>query len=127
MKPIRDILKHSGIYAVGQILGRLASLLLLPLYTRCLTPADYGCVAILDLTAGLLAVFLGAGMASAVTRFHFDTDKEDERRRVWWTGLSYLAMASAVLIGPMWLARGWLADVTLGSDVVDGARFYTLA
>ena len=127
MKPVRDILKHSGIYAVGQILSRVASLLLLPLYTRVLTPADYGCVAILDLTAGILAVFLGAGMASAVTRFHFDTEHEDERRRVWWTGLIYLACASAVLVVPMWFARGWIADVTLGSDIADGAKFYTLA
>ena len=66
MKPLRDILKHSGIYAVGQILSRVASLLLLPLYTRVLTPADYGCVAILDLTAGILAVVLGSGMSAAV-------------------------------------------------------------
>ena len=127
MKSLRDILKHSGIYAVGQILSRVASLLLLPLYTRVLTPADYGCVAILDLTAGILAVVLGAGMSSAVTRFHFDAEHEADRRRVWWTGLIYLAGASAVLVVPMWLARGWIADVTLGSEVADGAKFYTLA
>ena len=127
MKPLRDILKHSGIYAVGQILSRVASLLLLPLYTRVLTPADYGCVAILDLTAGILAVVLGSGMSSAVTRFHFDAEREEERRRVWWTGLMYVACASAVLVVPMWFTRGWLADVTLGSGVSDGAYFYGLA
>lgn len=127
MKLHRDILKHSAVYGVGQILGRLASLLLLPLYTRCLSPADYGCVAILDLTAGILAVFIGSGMASAVTRYHFDTESEDDRNRTWWTGLAYLALASLVLIGPMWLARQWLADVTLGPDVADGATYYTLA
>lgn len=127
MKSFRDLLKHSGIYAVGQILSRVASLLLLPLYTRVLTPADYGCVAILDLTAGILAVVLGAGMSSAVTRFHFDAEQDEDRRRVWWTGLIYLALASAVLVVPMWFARGWLADVTLGSDIADGARFYGLA
>lgn len=127
MKPFRDILKHSGIYAVGQILSRVASLLLLPLYTRVLTPADYGCVAILDLTAGILAVVLGAGMSSALTRFHFDNERDEERHRVWWTGLIYLVGASAILVGPMWLIRGWLADVTLGAGVADGAYFYALA
>lgn len=127
MKLHRDILKHSAVYGVGQILGRLASLLLLPLYTRCLSPSDYGCVAILDLTAGILAVFIGSGMATAVTRYHFDTENEEDRNRLWWTGLGYLGLASLILIGPMWLARHWLADVTLGPGIVDGPMFYTLA
>ena len=127
MKLHRDLLKHSSIYGVGQILGRVASLLLLPLYTRCLTPADYGVVAILDLTAGILAVLIGAGMASAVTRFHFDAEGDEWQDRVWWTGLSYVALSSALLIAPMWLGREWLANLTLGSDIANGANFYALA
>lgn len=127
MKLHRDLLKHSSIYGIGQILGRVASLLLLPLYTRCLVPADYGVVAILDLTAGILAVLIGAGMASAVTRFHFDGDGEQWHDRVWWTGLSYVAISSAMLIAPMWLARGLLAELTLGADISNGPHFYTLA
>lgn len=127
MKLHRDILKHSSIYGIGQILGRVASLLLLPLYTRCLVPADYGVVAILDLTAGILAVLIGAGMASAVTRFHFDADGEQWHDRVWWTGLSYVALSSSLLIAPMWLGRDWLAELTLGADIANGANFYALA
>ena len=127
MKLHRDLLKHSSIYGIGQILGRVASLLLLPLYTRCLVPADYGVVAILDLTAGILAVLIGAGMASAVTRFHFDAEGDEWQDRVWWTGLSYVALASASLIAPLWFARNWLAELTLGADISNGANFYTLA
>ncbi len=127
MKLHRDLLKHSSIYGIGQVLGRVASLLLLPLYTRCLSPADYGVVAILDLTAGILAVLIGGGMASAVTRFHFDVDGEQWHDRVWWTGLSYVAISSGMLIAPLWLARDWLAEVTLGSSIANGAHFYVLA
>ena len=61
-----EIAKHSAVYGVGQILGRVALLLLLPLYTSYLRPADYGCVAILDLTSAVLAILLGGGIASAV-------------------------------------------------------------
>ena len=127
MKLHRDLLKHSSIYGIGQILGRVASLLLLPLYTRCLTPADYGVVAILDLTAGILAVLIGAGMASAVTRFHFDAEGDQWHDRVWWTGLSFVALSSGLLIAPLWFGRELLAELTLGSGIVDGAYFYTLA
>lgn len=127
MKAARDLLKHSSVYAVGQILSRFASVLLLPLYTRCLSPADYGCVAILDLTAGVLAILIGSGMATAVVRMYFDTQDEIERSRVWSTGLVWILMAATFFVLPMILGRQHLADLTLGRELSDGAFFYLLA
>jgi O-antigen/teichoic acid export membrane protein len=126
MKPVRDLLRHSSVYAVGQILTRLASVLLLPLYTHCLTPADYGVTAILDLTTAVLALMIGGGMVTAVTRFHFDDESEKHCDRVWWTGLCFVAALSFVVLTPLWLGRRILSDVTLGADQADGAWFYTL-
>ena len=126
MKPLRDLLKHSSVYAVGQILTRLASVLLLPLYTHCLTPADYGVTAILDLTAAILSLMIGGGMVSAVARFHFDSDSPAHRDRLWWTGLTYLATTSAVVLLPLWMGRQVLSDLTLGQSYPDGAHLYTL-
>jgi hypothetical protein len=63
----RNLNMHFGYYRPGlnpfrresmldemnrQVLSRLASVLMLPLYTHYLRPADYGTIAILDLTAG---------------------------------------------------------------------------
>lgn len=134
MKPIKDLLKHSGIYAVGQILTRIASVVLLPLYTHYLTPADYGTVAILDLTTAILSVMIGGGMAAAVTRHHFEGTTEKHFDRVWWTGISYVAAISFLLMSTMWLGRAWLSEVTLGKAIEeghltlgDGSYFYTLA
>jgi hypothetical protein len=39
--------RHSAIYALGVLLNRAAGFLMLPLYTRYLTPADYGAVEML--------------------------------------------------------------------------------
>ena len=126
MKPLRELLQHSSVYAVGQILNRLASVLLLPLYTHCLSTADYGVTAILDLTAVILSLMIGGGMVSAVTRFHFDGDSSSHRDRLWWTGLTYLAMTSCVVLLPMWMGRQVLSDLTLGNNYPNGARLYTL-
>ena len=127
MAVYRDLLKHSSIYGIGQIFGRVASVVLLPLYTSCLSPADYGCVAILDLTAGILAVLIGAGMASAVNRFHFEAKDESERDKVWWSGLLYVSSVATLAVVPMWLARDLLSELTLGSSYANGAFFYSLA
>ncbi|MFN9717684.1 MAG: lipopolysaccharide biosynthesis protein [Planctomycetota bacterium] len=124
MKPLRDLLKHSSIYAIGQILARIASVLLLPLYTHCLTPEDYGITAIMDLTATILSLMIGGGMVTAVTRFHFEKDSEQQHDALWWTGLSYILGVSVVVLFPLWLGRQTLSDVTLGADVPNGSRFY---
>lgn len=126
MKPLRDLLKHSSVYMIGQILTRMASVLLLPFYTHVLTTADYGVVGILDLTAGILSTFIAGGMVSAITRHHFDDGETSHHNKVWWTGLTMVAMLCLVICLPMYLGRQVLADVTLGSEITAGAWFYTL-
>jgi O-antigen/teichoic acid export membrane protein len=92
-----------------------------------LTPEDYGCVAILDLTAGILAILIGAGMAQAVVRIHFDSDTEAEQKSTWWTGLVWVTGSATLLCGAMFLARDWLATFTLGEGIDHGGLLYTLA
>jgi len=126
MKPVRDLLKHSSIYMIGQILTRMASVLMLPLYTHCLIPAEYGIIALLDLTAALLSTLIAGGMVPAISRHHFDGDDELHFDRVWWTGLTSVTLIASTVCLPMWLFRQTLSDLTLGSDVSNGAWLYTL-
>lgn len=65
-------------------------------------------------------------MVSAVTRFHFDSDSSSHRDRLWWTGLTYLAVTSVVVLLPLWMGRQMLSDLTLGENYPDGGRLYTL-
>ena len=123
---LRDLLKHSSIYMIGQILSRLASVLLLPFYTHVLTPSDYGVTAILDLTAAILGTLVAGGLVAAVTRYHFDEDDPRHMDAVWWTGLSMVGVICATLCLPMWIGRHTLAELTLGPEIVQGAWFYTL-
>ena len=105
----RDILKHSGVYGLGQVLSRLASVLMLPLYTHYLRPADYGTIAILDLTAGIVTIIVGGGMVSAVSRYHFDTEVRHEQNAVWWTGLIVVVVLATAAVAPAFLFRASLA------------------
>lgn len=122
----REILKHSAVYGVGQILSRLASFLLLPLYTSYLRPADYGCLAILDLTATLLGTLVGSGMAATANRFHFDSDDERHRDHVWWTALTLLVAAALVVVVPCWFVRDTLTQLSLGRNQPSGPFYYAL-
>lgn len=126
MKPLRDLLKHSSVYMIGQILTRMASVLLLPFYTHVLTTADYGVTAILDLTAAILGTFIAGGLVSAIARHHFDDGDTAHHDKVWWTGLTMVIALCFVICVPMYLGRQLLADITLGKEVTAGAWFYAL-
>lgn len=124
--PLRDLLKHSSVYMIGQILTRMASILLLPFYTHCLTPADYGVIAILDLTGAILGTMICEGMISAVTRHHFDREDSRHHDAVWWTGLAVVMLSAVVVLLPMWIGRHLLSDIALGSEISAGPWFFTL-
>lgn len=127
MRAYRDILKHSFIYGIGQVLCRLASVLLLPVYTHYLRPADYAVVAILDVATGLLAVVIGSGMVSAVNRYHFDATSDDARRRVWWTGLAFLSLSALAVSLPTVLLRWPIAHVLIGPTEPHAGTYLALA
>lgn len=127
MKPVRDLLKHSSVYMIGQILTRMTSVLLLPFYTHELSTADYGVVGILDLTCAILSTFIAGGMISAVTRHHFDGDNESHHDGVWWTGLTMVFSVATIIAAPMIVGRQMLSDVTLGVEITQGPWFYLLA
>ena len=76
------------IYLAGMILGRIASLVMLPVYTRLLSPAGYGALQILDMTADVAAILVSAGCTAGVMRFYFKTDAARERRAVLGSAMS---------------------------------------
>jgi O-antigen/teichoic acid export membrane protein len=79
---ITRLAQHSAIYGLGGLVSRFVALLLLPLYTRYLTPADYGAVETLVALAAILATILRLGIASAFFRFYFDSTDAVHRLRV---------------------------------------------
>ena len=91
--------RHAAIYSLGNILAKLTSFLMLPIYTRYLTPADYGVLELLQMTIDLVGMLAGVTLASSVFRFYAEYD-EDERKSVVSTaaiGVVTLASLAAVL------------------------------
>jgi O-antigen/teichoic acid export membrane protein len=123
----RDLLKHSGVYGAGQILARVVTILMIPVYTHYLRPADFACVALLDLLTGVLAILIGSGMAQAVNRFHFEAMDERQIDRVWWSGFTFVLLTATCVTVPAFLWAEQLAFVSLGGEQSQGGYFLALA
>ena len=71
---LRGLAKHSAVYTVGNLAPKIGAFLLLPIYVRFLSQADYGAVALLTSFAGVLTVVYRLGLDGALMRMHFDVE-----------------------------------------------------
>lgn len=95
----RALGRNTAIYGLGVILARAVSFFMLPVYTRYLTPADYGLVQLLELTVEVAAIFFTAGTTAGLQRFYFKASTDTERREiVSTTFLAVLALAAACTV-----------------------------
>jgi len=88
---MKKLLKHSAVYGVGNILSKLIGMALMPVYTRYLSPQDYGIIELLNLTLNLITIIVGMGLSSAVLRFYFNTDSEKERNSIVSTAILFVS------------------------------------
>jgi len=85
--PLVRFLRHSGVYAVGNILNRAGAFLLLPAYTRYLSVADYGALELFSTVGSVVMGVLSMGLAHATLRFYFEYTEERDRQAVVVTNL----------------------------------------
>jgi O-antigen/teichoic acid export membrane protein len=122
---IKRLGKHSAIYGLGGLVQRIVAVALLPLYTRYLTPSDYGAIEALVALSAVLITLLRATITNSFFRFYFNS--EDERRRLavvrtsfWFT----MGTATLALVGGLILAEPishWLFDTGDHADLVRAA------
>ncbi len=95
---LSQLAKHSSVYALGMLLSRVTSFLLLPFYTSYLSPFDYGVLEIVETTSGMIGLVAGFGLAAALGRFYFDFEDEKNRNVVMSTTLMLAAFSAAMML-----------------------------
>jgi O-antigen/teichoic acid export membrane protein len=107
--------KHSAVYGLGGLVSRILAVLLLPLYTRYLSPSDYGKVETLIALTTVIGIALRLGIHSAFFRFYFDSPEPAARLRVLRTSFWFtMGMATAGLVAGLLLAAP-VAEALFGS------------
>lgn len=94
----KKALTHSSIYALGNIARQLAGFIMLPIYTRHLSPADYGVVGLLMAALALIEVFFGARLSQSIPKFYFAESDPSRKKTVVSTALVITASASLVTV-----------------------------
>ena len=113
----RGVGKHALIYGLGMVISRAVSFVMLPIYTRYLTPADYGVMALVEMTLDFISIIGGAQLALGVFRFYHKAEREEAKHQVVATSLFLVGVLYAVVGVAVFLAAAPLSGLVFGSDV----------
>jgi O-antigen/teichoic acid export membrane protein len=108
---IRRVVGATFHYGLGQALPQIIRFLLLPVFTRILSPKEYGFIELSTSFTGFLMTPMRMGVPGAVTRFYYDYPEGPSLKDylttvAWFVLLCSLAVALAALaIGPWLLGR----------------------
>ena len=108
---IRTLGRHAAIYGIGNMLAKLTSFIMLPIYTRYLTPADYGVLELTSMTLDFLAIMMGMNVAASVYRFYAEEDSRSGRDLVMSTAAIGKIATALVLALVGLLISPWLSAV----------------
>ncbi|MEZ4600288.1 MAG: oligosaccharide flippase family protein [Syntrophotaleaceae bacterium] len=111
---IKLLARHSAVYSLGTFMQRIVSLLLLPVYTRFLTPYDYGIKELVGLSSDVIAILLATAISGAFYRFYFNYEDEKNRNEVFSTAV--ISIGTICLISVCLLS---LASSTIASTILD--------
>jgi O-antigen/teichoic acid export membrane protein len=98
---LRRLATTGASYTAASVLSKLIAVALLPLYTRYLTPADYGAAEVMFAAVVSASIVVRLGVIEALMRFYYKDD-EDPARIVStsFAALFWFSTAAALLVLP---------------------------
>ena len=119
LKESKFLAKHALIYSLGNFMQRIVSLLLLPVYTRFLTPHDYGVKELVALSTDVIGILLATAISGAIYRFYFEYKDVKDRNEV--ISSAVITIAAFGLIALLFLS---LATKTMAKYILDSPDLY---
>jgi O-antigen/teichoic acid export membrane protein len=98
LQVVRQLSKHSAIYGVGDVAIQALNFLLLPVYVRYLSAADYGVIGLLAAIEAPVKLFFRWGIDGAFMRYWYDCTEEADRQRLSSTIFFFLLALNGVLL-----------------------------
>lgn len=120
MTQAQQMVRHSAIYATGNISRQLVGFIMLPIYTQYLTPSDYGVIGLLVFLVSLFEIILGGHMFQAVPKFYHQENDQVRKNSVVTTAFLVTSLFSG-------LACILMASLSIPlSEIVFGNKEYSI-
>lgn len=117
---LRRLAGTGAAYTAASVISKLIAVALLPLYTRFLTPADYGAAEVMFAAVVAMSIVVRLGVIEALLRFYYQGGEEPrEVTRTSFATLFWTSTAVALVLLPF---AGPLSEALLGQPEAGLAR-----
>lgn len=86
--------RHSIVYGLGAAASQVVGFFLIPLYSRYLTPSDYGVLEIFTVTMSVIAVIIPLGVTAGLAMSYYENEDEERRKAALSTAYFFLTATS---------------------------------
>ena len=105
------IIKNTSLYTIGNILPKAAGFILLPIYTRYLTPADYGIVSSMHVLSTILVIFFTMAIERSIYRLYFDYKTEKAKKDYLGTVFITLSINAVLILAIVLIGKGLISKI----------------
>lgn len=104
------------VYGFGSFASTAVSVLLLPVYGRYMTQAEYGAYSVLRVSIVVLNILYDLGVSSTLVRFFFDEQTEDERKRLFGTAWIFTEAVALTITTVLVIWAGFFSHLLVGPN-----------
>lgn len=117
---LRRLASTGAAYTAASIISKLIAVALLPLYTRFLSPADYGAAEVMFAAVVAMSIVIRLGVIEALLRFYYKTDENPDRVvSTSFASLFWAGTVAAIVLMPF---AEPLSELLLGTPDAELAR-----
>ncbi len=113
---LKNLAKHSSIYGISNLLQKGIGFIMIPVYTRYLTPSDYGILELLDLTINVISMILGVRLGTAIIRYYHHYESSEDQNEVISTAFIFVSIATLLTVGILECFTRPISGVILGNS-----------
>lgn len=111
---LRRLATTGAAYTAASIISKLIAVALLPLYTRYLSPADYGAAEVMFSAVVAVSIVIRLGVVEALLRFYYKQGEDPER--VVSTSFATLFWAGLIAVIVLYPFAGPISELLLGES-----------
>ncbi|MDP3024016.1 MAG: oligosaccharide flippase family protein [candidate division Zixibacteria bacterium] len=112
---LKKLGRHSLVYGFGILLTNSIAFVMIPIYTRFLTTADYGILEIINRTSEILGIILIGGLGLTVLRFYQDSDQKQHQNTVVSTAILWMLLFGSLALVVLFSQATSISQLLLGS------------
>ena len=114
---ISKVSRNASIYGIGTLLRHMTALVMLPIYTRYLEPADYGAIEMLTMALEIAGILVGLRISQAMFRFYLLEEDENKKKLVVSTVFIAAVVLSVVGVAALEALSTLLVTVLFGNSL----------